>query len=261
MDVSGATFRREQRLAIRIVVSIAAVLCLIGLPLILSGELRLRLAHEFGLAPGEGLPRIAGADDQIDLLVAPVTRRDPTTGRPVRALVALYIARKDANGVTLEDLNADRQVRLPIDDYDHVAAPDAGAVLFVKGDASTRPEAFLVTVASGDVTPLPPGQRRPQLPGDWETPLWENIAVECNAASPGLTYLACLDPPEAAHYLAGDWEIRVQAYGDFRLQEPVYRGQGFLPIAGWTVDERALYFQNEFGIWRVDVSSDIFAGA
>ena len=252
-------FRREQWLAIRIVVTVAAILLLVGMPLVLSSELRLRVAHELGLAPGEDVPQIAEADETIDLLVAPVTRRDPTTGRDVRSLVSLYVARSGAGGVLLEDLNGGREVRLPISSYDHVAAsPDAGSVLFVKGDTSNTPEALLVTVATGEVTPLPAGQRRPDLPGDWESPLWENVSVRCSAASPDLTYIACLDPPEAAHYLAGDWELRVQRYGEFRTQEPIYRGRGFLPIAGWTLDERSLYFHNEFGIWRADIDPGMF---
>lgn len=258
---SRGLFRREQRLALRIVLVLAVLLVVVGGPLIVFGELRLRLAHELGVAPGESIPRLAGDDPNVDLIVAPVTEQNPTTGRPVLILVALYIARSGAGGVTLQDLNADRELRLPFDAYDHVAAsPDASRVLFVSGDDSPSPQAVLVTVATGDVSALPAGQRRPDVPGDWDTPLWENVSVACNAVSPDLSYLACLDPPEARYYLAGDWELQVQVYGDFRQQEPIYRGLGFLPIAGWTLDERSLYFQNEVGLWRADITPQLFDG-
>ena len=240
-----------------LLVVVVAVLVVV-VPLVLSGALRLRLAQDFGFAPGEDVPKLAGADASIDLLVAPVMQADDRTDRPVRTLVALYIARTEADGVVLQDLNADRQIRLPLASFDHVAAaPDASAVLFVEGDTSNAPRAVLVTVASGEVEALPAGQRRPDLPGEWDASLWDNVSVRCDAVSPRLAYVACLDPPEAAHYLAGDWEIRMQVYGDFREQIPIYRGRGFLPIAGWTRDERTLYFQNENGLWRADVPTEL----
>ena len=258
MSTSSKHFRREQRLALRVAIGIVVLVLVLVIPLVLSGALRLRLAHEFGFAPGEGVPQIAGANQNIDLLVAPVMQADTRTDRPVRTLVALYIARTEPGGVVLQDVNTDRQVLLPLASFDHVAAaPDASRVLFVEGDTSNAAKAVLVTVASGEVEPLPAGQRRPALPGEWDASLWDNVSVRCDAVSPQLAYVACLDPPEAAHYLAGDWEIRMQVYGDFRAQIPVYRGRGFLPIAGWTRDEQALYFQNEDGLWRADVPAEL----
>lgn len=251
---------REQRIARWALAIFASVVLLIAIPLVLSGALRLRVAQEFGLAPGEGVPQLAGADENVDLLVAPVLKPDPRSDRPARTLVALYIARTSETGVVLQHVNRTGEIRLPIASFDHVAAsPDASMVLFVEGDRSPRPRAVLLNVESGTVTPLPAGQRRPDLPGDWDVPLWDNISVRCEAVSPNLSYVACLDPPETAHYLAGDWELRLQRYGDFREQVAVFRGRGLLPVAGWTPDERAILFQNEHGLWRVDVPQAMLA--
>ena len=249
---------REQRIARWVLAIIASIVLLIAVPLVLSDALRLRVAQDLGLAPGEGVPQLAAADENVDLLVAPVLKPDPRSDRPARTLVALYIARTNETGVILQDANGSGEIRLPIATFDHVAAsPDASMVLFVEGDRSPHPRAVLLDVASGKVTSLPAGQRRPDLPGDWDASLWDNISVRCEAVSPDLAYVACLDPPETAHYLAGDWELRLQRYGDFREQVAVFRGRGFLPTAGWTRDERAILFQNEHGLWRVDVPQEL----
>ncbi len=79
MSTSSKHFRREQRLALRVAIGIVVLVLVLVIPLVLSGALRLRLAHEFGFAPGEGVPQIAGANQNIDLLVAPVMQADTRT--------------------------------------------------------------------------------------------------------------------------------------------------------------------------------------
>jgi hypothetical protein len=93
----------------------------------------------------------------------------------------------------------------------------------------------------------------PDLPGDWQTPTWEKVTGSCDRISPERTYIACFNRPDAARYLAGDWQIDVQVYGEYGVSAPVYRGGGFLPILGFAHQDTWLYFQNETGVYRIEI--------
>ena len=72
MSTSSKHFRREQRIARWVLLVVVVAVLVVVVPLVLSGALRLRLAQDFGFAPGKDVPKLAGADASIDLLVAPV---------------------------------------------------------------------------------------------------------------------------------------------------------------------------------------------
>jgi hypothetical protein len=250
------TFRREQRLALWLLLAIGVLVIVIGVPLVISGSLRLRIAYDLGIAPGKVVPKIAGADPNIALITVTVNKPD-AQGRPIQTALALYIATTTPDGITLQDLNQPRTLRVPLDHYDLVSADaDASHLLFVADESGGTKKAVLVTVKSGQVAPLPAGQTAPNLPGDWTTPIWQTAAVGCNSASPGFTFVACVQGPKLAAFFAGDWQIEMLKYGDIDYGFSLFRGLGAQPIGGWAQDDRTFYFQNERGIWKATVLPD-----
>lgn len=251
-----SNFGREQRLARRLLLAIAALVIVVGVPLVVSGSLRLKLAWDIGLAPGKDVPKVVGADPNTALIAVTVDRPDDQ-GRPIQIALALYIATTTPTGIVLQDLNQPRTLRVPLDGYDLVSSDaDASHLLFVSDPAGGEARAVLVTVASGAVNPLPAGQTAPNLPGDWTTPIWQSAAVGCDSASPGFTFVACVRGPKMAAYLAGNWEIQMMKYGDINYGFKLFRGRGSEPIGGWAKDDRTFWFQNELGIWKATVSPD-----
>jgi hypothetical protein len=102
----------------------------------------------------------------------------------------------------------------------------------------------------------------PDLPGDWSRSIWDTrIGRNCLGISPRQTYIACFESPTFASYLAGDWQIDVHRYGQYRLSREIFRGRGSQPIVGFTADDSWLFFQNELGIWREPMSLDMFANS
>lgn len=251
-------FRREQRLALWLLLIVTVLVIVIGVPLMVSGSLRLKLAYELGAVPGKDVPKIAGADPNVALITVTVNKPD-AQGRPIQTALALYVATTTPEGVILQDLNQPRTLRVPLDHYDLVSADaDAGHLLFVADESGGEKKAVMVTVPSGTVTPLPAGQTAPNLPGDWTVPIWQTAAVGCDSASPGFTFVACVQGPKLAAFFAGDWDLQMLKYGDIDYGFDVFRGLGSRPIGGWAKDDRTFYFQNEKGIWKVAVSPDEF---
>lgn len=252
--MKAGQFGREQRLARNVIIGLAILVFVIGVPLMVSGSLRLKLAYELGAAPGKDVPKIAGADPNVTLVAVTITKPD-AEGRPIQTALALYIATTTANGIVLQDLNAPRTLHVPLDHYDLISSDaDASHLLFIADTSGGGASAVLVTVATGTVTPLPAGQTQPNLPGDWTTPIWQNAAVGCDSASPGFTFVACVQGPKLAAFFAGDWDLQILKYGNFDVRFDLFRGLGSRPIGGWAKDDRTFYFQNENGIWKATIT-------
>jgi len=147
---------------------------------------------------------------------------------------------------------------LPLVSYDQVSASDdQTALLFV--DHSTVPEskAVLVTIATGDVKVLPPGQTDPGIPGNWDQDIFGGAAIGCDAVSPNAKWVGCISHGQAvSRFVFGNWELRVSPYGNASQKEHLYRGAGTDPIGGWSADDRWMYLQNENGIVKVEMPSN-----
>jgi hypothetical protein len=110
-------------------------------------------------------------------------------------------------------------------------------------------QAVLVTIATGDVRPLPPGQTDPGLPGNWDEDVFPG-SPGCFAVSPSGAQIACVnDRP----WILGDWELSVYPFGRGDEKRELLRANGSLPVLGWAADESALYYQNETGVWKVSL--------
>lgn len=261
--MSSGSFHHShiQRRVIRVVLAIAALVLLIGTPLVLFDELRLNIALELGLVPGEDAEQLADGDDGAVLVVLPLGEYSGV-GLERYRYKAEYIARPADPGMTLTDIDSGAEVDLPLESISYTAADADGAhVLFRGPDPATGDEvAVLVITDDNRVEPLPRGQMTPNLPGDWETETWEKVTGTCDRYSPHEKYVACFNRADAASYLAGDWQIDVQLYGDYEVSEPVYRGLGFfLPTLGFAHDDSWLYFQNEEGLYRIEVPESLQA--
>lgn len=248
-----------QRRVIRILLAIAALIAVIGIPLALFDELRLDIAHQLRLAPGEDAEKVADGDEGAVLVVIPLGEYTGV-GRERYAYQAMYIARPTDDGMTLTDIESDATIGLPLASLEFIAADSDGAHILFRGpsaDDASAERAILLDTESQQTEVLPEDQQSPDLPGDWETPVWEKVVGSCDRVSPHQKYIACFNRADAASYLAGDWQIDVQVYGDFEASEPVYRGMGFLPILGFAHEDNWLYFQNEHGIYRIEIPASI----
>lgn len=242
----------------RVFVAVAALVILLLIPLIVNPGLRLDLAHRLDLVPGSDVEQLSGGEGGIRLIVAPIEIKRPNTRSQYR-FRAIYLAREGPEGVELTAIDTGAKVSVPLQVYDFVsAAPDAMTLLFQDRRDPSAIRSALVDVATGSVTALPAASPFPRLPGKWTEPVWAQTIGICDGISPNAAYIACFQKPELASYLAGDWELQVRVYGDVERKVPVYRGEGFLPIAGWSSDDRWLYFQNEHGVWRAEITDDLF---
>ena len=240
---------------------VSIITLLVGVPLIVNSDLRLEVAHRLRLAPGWDAEQVAGDEDGMTLVVVPLPHPLMETGREVYRYRALYLAAPVPDGLRLTEIDTGRELTIPVGEFDLIAADDDGANLLFRGTApGGRDVAVLVDVAPLTATELPEGQAAPNLPGDWTTPVWEKTSGSCDRFSVSGTLLACFNRADAASYLAGDWQVDVQVYGDFERREAVYRGNGFLPLVGWANDDTQLYLQNEKGIWRVPVPEALRGG-
>jgi hypothetical protein len=248
-----------QRRVVRVMLIIAAVIALIGIPLMVLDEQRLELAHRFGIAPGAGAEKLAEGDEEAVLVIVPLGEYSGE-GREQYAYQAMYIARPAASGMILTDIETDAAIELPLASLAFTAADADGTHILFRGPTVEAPSierAVVLETESNTVEELPEGQLVPDLPGDWETETWEKVTGLCDRVSPSKKYIACFNRPDAASYLAGDWQVDVQIYGEFQVSEPVYRGIGFLPILGFAHDDTWLYFQNETGIYRIEIPASL----
>ncbi|MGC4191254.1 MAG: hypothetical protein QM589_08815 [Thermomicrobiales bacterium] len=253
MSANPQTHRRTQRRFRNSAIVLAIIVAIVGIPLMILSQQRLELGYRFGLVPGKEAEHVAGPNDGATLVVVPFRDPGDKYGSAYRQR-AQYLARPSASGMTLEDLSTGKMIDIPLTSIDFIAANDDGSViLFRQGTAPPSWSSVVVTVASGTVTKLPDGALAPDLPGDWATPVWEKVGTQCGMRSVTSAYIACFPGPTLATYIFGDWELDLQEYGDYRVSKPLFRGLGFVPSLGWTNDDRTIWFQNERGIWKIDL--------
>ena len=247
-----------QRKFVVILLGVTALIVILGVPLILFGDLRLEVAHQLGLAPGRDAEQLADGEEGAMLVVLPLGDYEGI-GRELYRYKAQYLARPENGGTELTDIESGQTLTIPLEELDFIAADADGAHVLFRGPASEGEgeSAILVDTASAKARELPPGQEVPDIEGDWVTPVWEKTTGRCERYSPQEKFIACFNRADAASYLAGDWQIDVQLYGEYGVVEPVYRGAGFLPVLGWAHDDTWIYFQNERGIWRVEVPESL----
>lgn len=258
MGANPRTHGRTQRRARWIAAAIAVVVALIAIPLMLFPVQRLDLAQELGIVPGksDAIQQIASPEDGAVLVVIPFHEPDDAYGSAYRQR-AQYLARPSEGGMTLDDLSTGKTIALPLASLDFIAASEDGqTILFREGSAPISARNAVVDVASGAVTVLPTGTMTPNLPGDWATPVWQRIGTRCGMRSVTSIYVACFPSPTLATYLFGDWQLELQRYGDYKISKALFRGMGFLPSLGWTNDDQTIYFQNERGIWKIDLGKN-----
>ena len=258
MSATSHFSRGLQRKFVMTLLVAIAVIVLIAVPLILSGDLRLSVAHQLGLAPGGDAEQLADEDDEVTLVVLPLGHYEGV-GLERYRYKAQYVARPVEGGTQLSDIESRTNLTIPLQELNFIAADPEGAHVLFRGPAAGDGEetAILVDTTALTAEELPKGQDVPDLEGDWETPIWEKTRGLCDRYSPQWKFVGCFNRADAASYLAGDWQIDVQLYGVYGVEEPVYRGAGFLPILGWAHDDTWIYFQNERGIWRVEVPESL----
>lgn len=249
--------RSAQRRFFRGLVVAVVLLVTLAVPLIVNPQLRLDLAHRFELAPGEDIEQIAGPDEGVALIVAPI-EIERERNLPQYRFRAVYLSRETSEGVELTAIDSGAAQSIPLDSLDFIAASRDASHLLLRDTEGSDTGAVLIEVATGVVTPLASVGSVPEIPGNWDEPVWTTTIGECDGFSPDAQYIACFQNPKLASYLAGDWELQVRVYGDADRVAALYRGMGFRPYVGWSGDDRWLYFQNERGIWRVEVRSDMF---
>lgn len=254
MSTPSQFSRDLQRKFLVTLLALVTVIVLIAVPLILSGDLRLSVAHQLGLAPGRDAEQLADEDDGATLVVLPLGSYEGV-GLERYRYKAQYLAHPVEGGTRLSDIDSGQTLAIPLQELSFIAADAEGTHVLFHGPAAGNGEetAILVDTSALTAEALPKGQDIPDIEGDWETPVWEKTRSLCDRYSPQWKFVACFNRADASSYLAGDWQIDVQVYGEYGVDEPVYRGVGFLPILGWAHDETWIYFQNELGIWRVEV--------
>lgn len=251
--------KATQRRFLRILVIVSVLVIAAAVPLVINSQLRLDVAQRLDLVPGGDIEQIADGDDGIQLIVAPI-EVERERNLPQYRFRAVYLSRQTDEGTELISIDSGASRAIPLDSLDFIAAsPDASHLLFRDTeDGSTG--AVLIEIATGEVTSMPSVESVPDLPGNWDEPVWARTMGECMGYSPHARYIACFQKPALASYLAGDWELQARVYGDVDEVVALYRGIGFRPFIGWSGDDQWLYFQNEQGIWRAEVRSDMFGG-
>lgn len=252
-------FSRDlQRKVVRTLLVLAVLMSVVAVPLIIMDDLRLNVAQQLGIVPGRSAEQLADADDGATLVVLPLGN-DSGVGQERYRYKAQFIARPVKNGMELTAIDIDKTAFIPLAEIQFIAADATGDNVLFRGPSSDTGEDVTVLVASQtmEVEPLPAGQPTPSIDGDWDTPVWAKTFGLCDRYSPEEKFVACFNRADAASYLAGDWQIDVQLFGDFQAVEPVYRGAGFLPVLGFAHQDQWIYFQNEKGIWKVEVPESL----
>lgn len=247
-----ASFQRRFIIALGIAL---LLMLLIAIPLFANADLRLDLAHRYGLAPDRQVEEIAESEDGLALIVAP-SETDRLAGGTEFQYHALYLAHTGETGTTLDDLNEDREIEIPQTDLDFIAASrDANYLLFRDDDAGST----LLNVETGETEDLPENTAEPEgIEGDWDRSIWSVNPGLCSGISPNQVYIACFKRPTFNEYLLGDWQLDVIRYGAFEERIEIYRGMGIPPIVGWSRDDQWVYFQNNENVWRAPVAPDDF---
>ena len=257
-DSSQVYVLSAQRRFLRIALAIAVLFVFIATPLLINGTWRLNLAHRLGMAPGENVEQVAGPNSGQTLIVIPIFVAT-NGGRDEVRFQAAYLAKPKAGTYALTSLDDGRVVPIPLERLDFISADRTGEHLLFRQEMGLTTTSVLLTTGTGVAETLPDGQSEPELPGEWTTSVFaQRIGRTCQGISPQQTYIACFTSPTFARFLAGDWQIEVRKYGEYRLHKEIFRGEGTQPVFGFTADETWLYFQNENGIWREPMRLDMF---
>ena len=244
-------YRREQRRA-RVIALIAAVVLLaIAIPLFALPRLRLDIAETLGVVPNHSRQELFKGAAGLELVVL-VEEIPVEFTLPIQKYTAVYVAERRSDGIILHDLSVDRTIQVPLQRYDRIsAATDRSAILLV--DEQSRPaQAVLVTISTGVVRVLPPGETDPGIPGDWTADVFAG-AAGCNAVSPDGNWVACAT---SGPRVLGDWDLYVHPAGRSKDKTYLMNGLGSTPILGWAADGGALYLQNEDGVVKVPLDLD-----
>lgn len=244
-------YKREQRRARFIALVAAIVLLAIAIPLFTLPRLRLDTAETLGVVPNHSREELYSGAAGLELVVL-VEEIPVEFTLPIQKYTAVYVAERTPDGVVLHDLGVDRTIAVPLERYDYIsAAADRSAVLLV--DEQSRPaRAVLVTIPSGEVRELPPGETDPGIPGDWSADIFAG-AAGCNAVSPDGNWVACAT---GAPRVFGDWDLYIHPAGQSRDKTYLMNGLGSTPILGWAADSSALYLQNEEGVIKIPLDLD-----
>ena len=253
MSANPQTHRRTQHRFRNAVIALAVLVAVIGIPMMVLSEQRLELGNRLGIVPGGDVQQVASADDGQILIVVPFRDPGDAYGSAYRQR-AQYLARPSSTGMTLDDLSTGATIEIPLTDIDFIAANDDGSTILIRqGSTPATAKSVVIDVATNAATELPQGTMSPDLPGDWTTPVWAKVGTQCGMRSVTSRYVACFPDPTLATYLFGDWQLDLQLYGDYRVSKPLFRGMGFVPSLGWTNDDQTIWFQNERGIWKIDL--------
>ncbi len=250
--MSSHHVQREQRRFRLIVLATIVALALVLTPVLLLSELRLEIGHRLGWVPSNA-EQLFGDGDPVELIVLVQETPNPYSG-PSRQYTAVYIAEWTETAIRLHDLTHGGTRDLPIARYDLISGEaDQIALLFIDEKAPGGAEAALITLATGEVRPLPKGETDPGLPGNWDEEVsFGNIG--CSGVSPDKAWVACV-VHGGTRLFFGDWELVVHPFGRSDEAIGLYRGLGSDPVVGWAPGGETLYFQNERGLWRSDVTA------
>ncbi len=228
----------------------AVVIAAAAIPLLTNPELRLDLFRQAGFVPsGEG-ELVASGDSGANLIVIPTEHDIPTSDRPELRFLAAFVTWPEEDHLRLQPLNGGNDFTVPIESFDLVSASPDGSEMYMRG----ADRAVLVDVPGSRVLEELPADAAPEVSWDWRTAVWQHQAFICDRVSNSATWIGCFRRPRLASYLAGDWHLQLERYGDPSEKHDVMRGLGFRPIVGFTADDAWLYIANERGIRRFDVS-------
>ncbi|MCO5227845.1 MAG: hypothetical protein M9934_06115 [Thermomicrobiales bacterium] len=238
------------------IIFVLAVLLVV--PLVVDDNLRLDLAQRTGLAPGRDAVKLADSSDGTLLIVIPLDN-DDASGVSPWLYRAQFIAWPTDSGLRLENLESSDSVDLPLSEITFTAANGDGTLVLMRGPLAdgSGDAAYTVTPESMTIIRLDSADAIPDAEGDWETPTWEKTKGTCNRPSPEKTLVGCFRRAGTASYLAGDWQLQLQLWGDYEQVTPVMRGMGFLPWVGFARNDTVVYMQNEVGLWRLDVPKSL----
>lgn len=246
--------RRLQRRVLLATLIVAALVVIIGVPLMVLEDERYQLAQELDLVPGKDAVRLTGEDDGALLIVMPLAIDDPTMTADW-AFRAQFIAWPNEDGNELEHLETHQRVQVPLSSIDFTSNNDEGTLLLMRGPLASSGEeaAFTIEPTTMKVTQLPSADFVPDVAGDWETPSWQKTTRLCERVSVERRFVGCFTRAAGASYLAGDWQLDLQIFANYKIVHPLYRGQGFVPWMGFAEADSVVYLQNELGIVRIEV--------
>ncbi len=254
--------RTLQRRVMIIVGSLALLAILVATPLIVNNDLRYDLALQTNLVPGKDAEVIADSADGALLIVIPLNNGDASDTNPW-LYRAQFIAWPNEQGNELENLETGERVLVPLKTIDFTSANGDGTLMLMRGEHTDSGDmaAFTIEPESMAVDQLDSADAVPDVPGEWETPTWEKTYGFCHRPSPNKRLVGCFLRADAASYLAGDWQLSVQYWGEYEEIEAIYRGRGFVPWMGFVHNDTVIYLQNEISIVRVEVPEGVLESA